>query len=224
MPEARFDLILFDLDGTLVETAPDIADAVNDALRQVGLPDLSQAQISLWIGFGTQALLAQALALSSATPLAEVQGSDLLAQTVGHYNRSYAQRCGQRSRLYPQVRATLAAVRQRGVKLALVTNKESRYTQMVLDAVQLQASFDQVVCGDSLPAKKPDPSGVQLCLSQLRVAPERALFVGDSSIDAATARNAGVPVWLLPYGYNMGFSVAACAPDRVISDFSQILG
>ena len=219
-----FDLILFDLDGTLVETAPDIVDAVNDALRQVGLPERDAQQISNWIGFGTQALLAQAVALGSGKPVAEVQGSDVLARTVGHYNASYARRCGQRSRLYPQVRETLTALRASGVKLALVTNKESRYTDSVLAAHQLESAFDRVVCGDTLARKKPDPMGVQHCLEQLDVAPERALFVGDSSIDAATARNAGVAVWLLPYGYNMGQPLADCAPDRIIGDLSQLVG
>ena len=226
MPDAAasFDLILFDLDGTLVETAPDIADAVNDALRQVNLPELSQQQISDWIGQGTLALLAQAVATSSARTLAQVHAGALLAQTVAEYNRCYAQRCGQRSRLYPQVRETLTHLRARGVKLAVVTNKERRHTDAVLARLGLQALFDAVVSGDSFAVKKPDPTGVRHCLTQFGVAPERTLFVGDSSIDAATARNAGVAVWLLPYGYNMGQPLAACAPDRIIADLSELQG
>lgn len=219
---ASFDLILFDLDGTLVETAPDITDAVNDALRQVHLPELSQQQISDWIGQGTLALLAQAVASSSAQTLAQVQAGGLLAQAVAEYNRCYERRCGQRSRLYPQVPETLEHLRARGVKLAVVTNKEGRYTDSVLAAHQLTGLVDLVISGDTFAVKKPDPTGVRHCLAHFGVAPERTLFVGDSSIDVATARNAGVAVWLLPYGYNMGQPLADCAPDRIIADLSEL--
>jgi phosphoglycolate phosphatase len=85
------------------------------------------------------------------------------------------------------------------------------------------ALFDTVISSDTLSTKKPNPAGVTQCLAQWGVPPSRALFVGDSSIDAATARNAGVPVWLLPYGYNMGQAIAACAPDRVNPNFSSLL-
>ncbi|MCB2037963.1 MAG: HAD-IA family hydrolase, partial [Ottowia sp.] len=82
--------------------------------------------------------------------------------------------------------------------------------------------LDRVVCGDTLPVKKPDPAGLRSCLQAFGVPPERALFVGDSSIDAATARAAGLPVWLLSHGYNMGQPVAACRPDRVFDDFASL--
>jgi len=109
------------------------------------------------------------------------------------------------------------------VKLAVITNKEIRYTNIVLEFHQLTGLFEFVVGGDSLPTKKPDPAGVVQCLNFFGIAPDRALFIGDSSIDAATARNAGVPVWLLTYGYNMNQDVKACAPDRVIDDISPLL-
>jgi phosphoglycolate phosphatase len=121
------------------------------------------------------------------------------------------------------VRETLQALRAQGVKLAVVTNKEGRYTQVVMDVHTLGPLFDAVVSGDTFATKKPNPAGVAHCLAQFGVAADRALFVGDSSIDAATARNAGVPVWLLPYGYNMGQPIEACAPDRLIQDFSELL-
>ena len=99
----------------------------------------------------------------------------------------------------------------------------SRYTDAVLGAHDLTRLFDRVISGDSLSAKKPDPAGIHSCLEQFEVERERALFVGDSSIDVATARNAGVQVWALPYGYNMGEPIETCAPDRVIADFSALL-
>jgi len=218
-----FDLVMFDLDGTLVETAPEIMDAVNDTMRRFALPEVTQQQVNDWIGHGTRELLVQALADSTASTVDAVRASELLARVVPVYDSYYNQRCGTRSQLYPQVRETLQALRIQGVKLAVVTNKEGRYTEVVMQAHSLSPLFDAVVSGDTLPTKKPNPAGVAHCLAQFGVAADRALFVGDSSIDAATARNAGVPVWLLPYGYNMGQPIEACAPDRVIPDFSVLL-
>lgn len=219
----RFDLVMFDLDGTLIETAPEIADAVNDTLRRFDLPKVSQQQVSDWIGLGTRELLLQALAFSRKTDEAAARTGASFALVAAEFDKHYQSRCGSRSRLYPQVRETLVALRERGVKLALVTNKEGRYTATVLNVHHLTPLFDRVVSGDSLPSKKPDPAGIQSCLAAFEVPRHRALFVGDSSIDVATARNAGVPVWLLPYGYNMGQPIEACAPDRIIADCSALL-
>lgn len=218
-----FDLILFDLDGTLIETASEIMDAVNDTLRHFELPEVTQQQVNDWIGHGTRELLIQALAHAGRTEVAAVRASDSLALIAAEFDRHYQNRCGTRSQLYPQVREVLTALRKRGVKLAVVTNKESRYTTTVLDAHQLMPLFDRVVSGDTLPTKKPDPAGIHSCLAAFDIAHQRALFVGDSSIDVATARNAGVAVWALPYGYNMGQPIEACAPDRVIADCSELL-
>ncbi|MBK9574256.1 MAG: HAD-IA family hydrolase [Rhodoferax sp.] len=218
-----FDLIMFDLDGTLIETAPEICDAVNDTLRHFDLKAVTQQQVNDWIGHGTRALLIQALAVSRNTDVASVRASDSLGLITAEFDQHYQRRCGTRSHLYPQVRETLIALRQRGVKLAVVTNKEGRYTATVLGAHQLAPLLDSVVSGDTLATKKPDPAGIQSCLSRFGVSRDRALFVGDSSIDVATARNAGVAVWALPYGYNMGQPIEACAPDRVIADCSALL-
>lgn len=217
-----YDLVLFDLDGTLVETAPEICDAVNDTLRQFGWAVVDEDQVARWIGHGTGELLVQAVARATGSSADEIRASERLAAIGTVYDRYYAQRCGTRSRLYPQVRETLAALRGQGVRLTVVTNKESRYTERVLQAHALGAAFDRVVCGDTLATRKPDPAGVQACLREFRVPPARALFVGDSSIDAATARRADVPVWLLPHGYNMGQPIAAAQPDRVIEDFAAL--
>jgi phosphoglycolate phosphatase len=219
----RFDLVLFDLDGTLIATAPEICDAVNDTLRGLGRAEVSLQQVSDWIGHGTRTLLIQALAYGSGDTVATVRDSADLPAIAADFDGHYQSRCGTRSHLYPQVRETLTALRARGVKLAVVTNKEGRYTQTVLDAHGLVPLLDAVVSGDTLPTKKPDPAGIRWCLEKFGVAPERALFVGDSSIDVATARNAGVAVWALPYGYNMGQPIEACGPDRVVADCSALL-
>lgn len=222
-PMNSFDLVMFDLDGTLIETAPEICDAVNDTLRRFDLAEVTQQQVNDWIGHGTRELLIQALVFSGHMNEATLRGSDSLVLIAAEFDKHYQSRCGTRSHLYPQVRETLLALRARGVKLAVVTNKEGRYTATVLNAHQLTPLLDAVVSGDTLPTKKPDPAGVAHCLAQFGVARERALFVGDSSIDVATARQAGVAVWALPYGYNMGQPIEACAPDRVIADCSLLL-
>jgi phosphoglycolate phosphatase len=219
----RWDAIFFDLDGTLVQTSPEIADAVNDTLRHFGWPAAAQAQVDLWIGHGTQELLIQALAQATGQSPEAVRLGPVLQQALPVFDGHYQARCGTRSQLYPQVRETLDALRLAGCKLAVVTNKEGRYTNTVLQAYQLHSCFDLVVSGDTFPQKKPTPVAINHGLALWQVAPARALFVGDSSIDAATARNAGIAVWLLPYGYNMGEPVQTCHPDRVIDSVSELL-
>jgi len=218
-----FDLVMFDLDGTLIETAPEICDAVNDTLQHFGLAQVAQDQVDRWIGHGTRELLVQALAQVRRLTVDEVRHCDDLPLIAAEFDRHYQRRCGTRSHLYPHVREVLKSLRAQGIYLAVVTNKEARYTRTVLAAHAIEPLFDRVVSGDTLPTKKPDPAGIHSCLSQFQVDAARALFVGDSSIDVASARNAGVPVWAMPYGYNMGQPIEACGPDRVIPDFRQLL-
>ncbi len=222
-PPQAFDLVMFDLDGTLIETAPEICDAVNDTLTFFELARVEQDCVDRWIGHGTRELLIQALAFVGKTGVEVIRASDTLPLIAAEFDRNYQRRCGTRSHLYPHVREVLRQLRDEGVKLAVVTNKESRYTQTVLDAHQLAPMFDRVVSGDSLPTRKPEPAGILSCLDAFHVHRARALFVGDSSIDVATARNAAVAVWALPYGYNMGEPIEACQPDRVIQDFSALV-
>jgi len=218
----RYDLILFDLDGTLVETAPEICDAVNDTLQHFGFAGVSQIQVNDWIGHGTLELLIQALAFLQGKSDAEIRNSERLTSIAAIFKTHYRARCGTRSHCYPHVVETLHRLKAQGVLLGVVTNKEGAYTQTVLDAHRLTPLFDCVVSGDTLPTKKPRPEGVLSCLESFQVKADRTLFVGDSSIDVATARNAGVDVWVVPYGYNMGQSIADSLPDRIIASFLEI--
>jgi phosphoglycolate phosphatase len=216
-------LLLFDLDGTLIETSGEIADAVNDTLRLCELPEVTRAQVNAWIGHGTQALLVTVLAQAWQVPEAEVREHTLWPRLQQIFAACYLQRCGTRSHLYPYVREVLTELRAHGVALALVTNKEDLYTQAILEAHALRPFFDACISGDTLPRRKPDPAGVMHCLAQFKVHVDEALFVGDSAIDAQTAHNAGVRVWLLPYGYNRGQSLEASRPDRIIGDVRELL-
>jgi phosphoglycolate phosphatase len=220
---STFEIIFFDLDGTLVETAPEIADAVNDTLRAFGRAAVRQQQVDDWIGHGTRELLVKALAFTDGCSAEAVRASAHFARIEAVFAENYRRHCGQRSRLYPRVRETLRALRERGVRLVVLTNKESRYTEVVLDAHALTPLFDRIISGDTLPAKKPDPLGVIDTLKRHGVAPSAALLVGDSSIDVATARNAGLAAWAVPYGYNMGQPIESAQPDRVIPDLGALL-
>ena len=217
-----YDLILFDLDGTLVETAPEICDAVNDTLQHFNFASVSQGQVNDWIGHGTLELLIQALAFVQGISDATVRSSERLADIAAVFKTHYRARCGTRSHCYPHVVETLHRLKSQGVLLGVVTNKEGAYTQTVLDAHALTPLFDCVISGDTLPTKKPRPDGVLSCLERFQVTADRTLFVGDSSIDVATARNAGVAVWVVPYGYNMGAAIADSYPDRLIANFAEL--
>jgi phosphoglycolate phosphatase len=216
-------LVMFDLDGTLVATAPEIHDAVNDTLARFALRPVREEQVETWIGHGTRELLARALSASTGTSLERVKASDSFEAIAAEFGSDYQRRCGTRSHLYPHVRPVLGELHRRGVQLAVVTNKDRRFTDAVLGQHALAPLLDAVIGGDSLPTRKPDPAGLLHCMKTLETATGRCLFVGDSGIDVATARRAGVPIWAVTYGYNMGRPVAEEAPDRLIDDLRPLL-
>jgi len=214
--------VLFDLDGTLVETAPEIRDAVNDTLQALDLAPAPLARVQDWIGHGTGVLLEQALAHAAGLPPAGLRETRLWRAAQARFAQDYERRCGTTSRPYAGARELLEALGRAGIRRALVTNKEQRFTLPVLRRHGLRSLLDRVVCGDTLPARKPDPAGVHDCLRAFDVPARRAVFVGDSSIDVATARNAGVPVWALTHGYNMGEPIAASRPDRLLDRLDAV--
>lgn len=220
--DGNVDLVIFDLDGTLIDTAGEIAAATNDFLACYGWPALSVDAVSRWIGRGTRALLAEAIADATGRVSQDVAGSKDFADYVSVFDRYYDEHCGTTGELYPGVRDTLDDLESTGTKLAIVTNKEARYTQRVLEAHRIADRFEPVISGDSLARKKPHPDGILACLEANRVSRERSLFIGDSAIDAETGRNAGVRVWLLPHGYNMGRPVDEAEADRIVQDFAEI--
>jgi phosphoglycolate phosphatase len=217
-----YDLVLFDLDGTLVDTAPDIADSVNAVLKDRRLPLVTQPWVRDRIGHGTRALLLHAYANAAGVSDEVAAEHGVLDALLDEFGEAYAKHCGRRGRLYPDAGTTLAALRDHRAQLALVTNKEQRFVRLLLEVHGLDGEFDIVVCGDSLAEKKPKPLPVQHCLEVLKVPAARALFVGDSEIDVLTARAAGVAIWAVNYGYNQRRPIGASEPDRVISRLSVI--
>lgn len=219
----QFDLMLFDLDGTLMETTGELADAINDLLADEGLPPVLQAQIDAWVGHGTRALVATALGHAKGTEADQERQAPGFAARAQLFDQHYAARCGTRSRLYPHVGEVLLALQALGVCLVVLTNKDEAFARTLLRAHGVDAYFTAVIGGDSLPVRKPDPMGILRTMAEHGVAADRTLFVGDSSVDVATGRRAGVAVWAVPYGYNLGQPIESAQPDRVIPDFRALL-
>ena len=214
------DLVTFDLDGTLVDTAAEIAEAANRALEAHGLARRAPAEIALLIGAGAHALLRQLLARCAAEDgqAVKVPTDDVLAT----FEHCYADIAGTRSAPYPGCIVALTRLRAAGLKMACVTNKELRHARTVLRKTGLEGFFDTVVGGDSFAHKKPHPSVLRQVAADLGIALQRVAHVGDSAIDVAAARNAGVAAWAVPYGYNAGVPVAASNPDRMFDDLAQV--
>lgn len=209
-------VVLFDLDGTLIDTAAEIGDALNLTLRRAGLPAVDADQVRGWIGDGARALLAKALSHAGAPP----------AKALGVWNEfawDYADRCGTNSRVFDGVRPLLARLRAQGFRLAVLTNKEAGFAHRLLARHDLAEAFDLVVAGDTLSVKKPHPAVVQHALSALQAEPHEALLVGDSLTDLRTARAAGIAVWLVRHGYPQADlpTTGPDAPDGFIDHFDD---
>ena len=216
-----YDLICLDLDGTLVDTAAEIAQAVNQALQAHGLARRPPQEVALLIGAGAHALLLRLLERDrvAAAAVAEVPTTDTVLATFEH---RYADIAGTLCGPYPDCAEALSRLRRAGVLLACVTNKELRHARTVLRNTGLEQHFAVVVGGDSYPRKKPHASVLRAVAAGLGVALTRTAHVGDSAIDVLAAHNAGVTAWAVPYGYNGGVPVADSRPDRMFDTLLQM--
>lgn len=207
-----FDTVAFDLDGTLADTAPDIALALNHALVAIGRASIEPAVVRRMIGDGARNLIRRALAATGGGDAA------LVEQVYPSYVGFYAEHPCQATRPFPGVEAALDELAALGVRLAICTNKPERVSRALLDALDWSDRFAALVGGDTLPVRKPDPAPLLQALSGA----ERAAFVGDSEIDAETARAAGLPFVAVSFGYS---SVAAIklGADAVIDSFEELL-
>ena len=214
-------LILFDLDGTLVDTATEIAAAVNRTLQEERLPVCSQPSITNWIGKGTAWLFGNAL--QEVTGDSAIRTSDLYARSYPRFLDNYAEGTGQLSTLYPHTREALRQLAAAGVRLGVVTNKERSLTLRLLDAHHLTDAFEILVAGGDTAQGKPSPDPLFLALQKAGVNADDCLFVGDSQNDVEAARNAGIKVWAFNHGYNHGEPIANARPDAVIEGFTELL-
>jgi len=220
-PRRAYELISFDLDGTLVDTASEIAEAANRALESHGIARRPVAEITLLIGAGTRELMHRLLArcfLDEPARAERVRPDEVLASMEAHYVAT----TGTSAVVYPGCREALRDIKAIGVRLACVTNKELRHAQRVLAVHRLQGFFDLVIGGDSLAEKKPHGSVLRHVAQTLGTPTARAAHLGDSALDVQAARNAGVAAWAVPYGYNAGAPIADARPDRLFASLPLV--
>jgi phosphoglycolate phosphatase len=206
---SAIDAAIVDLDGTMVDTLGDFERVLALTLADLALPSVSRPFIARTVGRGSQYLLAQSLE--------QVGGAaDRLPQAWDRYQIHYAAVNGTHAEVYPGVREGLAAMRERGWRLACVTNKPRAFAAKLLQDKGLAPMFEHVFGGDSFERHKPDPMPLLKTCEALSTSPSRTLMIGDSRNDCEAARAAGCPVVLVSYGYNHGEPVADAGPDRVI--------
>ncbi|WP_374563072.1 HAD-IA family hydrolase [Ideonella sp.] len=216
-----YDLISFDLDGTLVDSAAEIAEAANRALQDHGIARRPVHEITLLIGAGTRELMLKLLARAFLDQPALADRTDVDA-VLASLDRHYAQTAGSSAAPYSGARAALVQLKHAGVKLACVSNKELRHLTRVLQATRLDAYFDLVVGGDSYEHKKPHAGVLTRVALELRVDTARMAHVGDSALDVQAARNAGVAAWAVPYGYNAGQPIEDAQPQRIFCNLLEV--
>ena len=204
--------VTIDLDGTLLDTVPDLAAAANGMLRELGRPEYDIDTIAGFIGRGIPKLVERCL--PDLDP-------DSVAQAQAIFRRHYAIENGRRSKLYPGVLEGLQALRAAGLPMAVITNKATAFTEPLLRATQLASWFEFAVSGDSLPEKKPHPMPLLHACERFGTAPAENLHIGDSRHDAAAARAAGCPVFLVPYGYNEGEDVQGIDCDAIVTSLVE---
>lgn len=210
LDRGRFDAIIVDLDGTMVDTLGDFDAALNRVLAELGLPAVDRAFIERTVGKGSEHLIRSTLAAVGA----DAGRFDAAWQA---YQRHYAEVNGAHSRVYDGVIEGLGAWQAAGYALACLTNKPGEAAAALLARKGLDGYFRCTFGGDAFERKKPDPLPLLRTCEALGVAPARALMVGDSSNDALAARAAGCAVVLVDYGYNHGQPVTLAGPDQVIS-------
>ncbi|RJG02260.1 phosphoglycolate phosphatase [Noviherbaspirillum sedimenti] len=208
---------IVDLDGTMVDTAPDFHVAINRMRADLGLAPLDIETIKNFVGKGTENLMRRVLAVDYAADQAEQHFDAALAS----YQRHYVAINGEYSSVYPEVREGLAALRDKGLRLACVTNKPLAFALPLLEKTGLRAYFEIVYGGDSFPRKKPDPQPLLQVCADFSLAPPKVVAIGDSSNDALAARAAGCRVLNVPYGYNHGQAVHEIDSDGIVSSLLE---
>ena len=217
-PAPAYSAYLFDLDGTLVDTAPDLMRALNHVLGEARLPLVDEALTRHWVGHGVRAMLSAAFEHHGAA-IPEPRLDELFDACVAYYGEHLSEY----SKPYPTVVETLDTLAQRAV-LGVVTNKPADLSERLLDALNLRRFFGPVIGRGSTVNPKPHAEPALVACRQLDVRPRDALFVGDSATDVACARAAGCDVVLYRYGYNHGHDPETLGADGVVDSFAALLG
>ncbi len=221
-------LIIYDLDGTLIDSRLDIAHAVNWTLKEIGFKELSMEQISHFVGSGVknlmQGVLREAGAKRGQAPFdaKDSKGAwPLLSDSIKLFRRRYGEHLLEHTRLYPSVLKVLECLKIH--KQAVVTNKPENFSLTILKGLGIESYFFQVVGGDTGFPKKPVPEGVLNILKQAGVRANQAILVGDSALDIETAKNAGIRVAAVTYGFGKRDEIKQAKPDWIWEDLEELI-
>ena len=211
-------MVLIDVDGTLVDSVPDLAFCVDAMMRELGMPERGEQRVRHWVGNGVERLVKRAL-------LDRLDGEPdeaAFARALPVFEALYRENTSKRSRLYPGVMEALDFLKDTGVRLGCVTNKASQFTLPLLEDLGVRDYFETVICGDMVERKKPDPLPLLLAAEQLETQPQASLMVGDSMSDVKAARAAGFKIVCMSYGYNHGEDIRDYDPDAVIDSMIEV--
>jgi len=213
MTSIPFDVVAFDLDGTLADTAPDLAAALNHTLGALGRHGIDPGSVRNLVGHGAKALIRKGLAVTGST------SEELVERGFPIFLEYYGAHICEGTRLFPEVDAALDTLRAAGLKLALCTNKPESLTHLLLEALNWTGRFDSVIGGDTLAVRKPDPAPLHEAI--VRAGGGRAAFVGDSITDADTAKAARLPFVAVSFGFS-DRPVEQLGADLIIHHYSEL--
>lgn len=211
-------MVMIDLDGTLIHTAPDLADCANRALADLGRSPAPIETVMTWIGNGVPRLVKRAL---TGQMMAEPDAA-LFEKALTIFQKHYAEHVSDLSRPFPGVVEGLQQLKARGYRLACITNKAEAFTLPLLKNLDLYQYFELILSGDSLPKQKPDPLPLLHACKHFGITPDHGVLIGDSSNDVEAARAAGMPVLCVPYGYNHGHDIRESHPDQVVESLVEV--
>jgi len=214
--------LLFDLDGTLLDTASDIARALNQTLEEQGIAALPVSEVSRMIGRGSPILIERAAA-TRGRELSAADKAAMLQRFLWHYGE-LEETAQAEAAPYPGARDTLRGMKELGMRIAVVTNKHFRFANGLLHRLGLRRWIDVVIGGDTCERRKPDPQPLLYACESLGVPPERSLMVGDSINDVKAARAAHIPIVCVPYGYNEGQDPSSLECDAMIETLADLPG
>lgn len=212
------EMILIDVDGTLVDSVPDLAYCVDEMMKQLDMPVHGEAEVRNWVGNGVERLVRRAL-------IGQLDGEpdeQLFEKAYPVFLDLYADNTSVRSCLYSGVREGLDYMKSAGYKLGCVTNKAAQFTLPLLKDLGVSDDFENIVCGDTLARKKPDPLPLLHSAEVMGVKPEQSLMLGDSVSDVKAARAAGFQIICMSYGYNHGVDIRESNPDAVIDSMTEL--
>jgi phosphoglycolate phosphatase len=218
MEKIRPDFILIDLDGTLIDSVPDLAYCVDEMMKQLGMPTRGEDAVRNWVGNGVERLVRRALV----NAIEGEPDETLFEKAYPIFLELYKENTSQRSRVYPGVKEGLDWLRANDYRIGCVTNKAEAFTIPLLKDKELYDYFEVVVSGDTCSKKKPDPEPLLYAAEKMGVTPDHALMLGDSKSDVKAARAAGFHIFCVPYGYNHGEDIRDYNPDVVISSFADL--